>query len=192
MFSSFFSNPFKQAASLYILVLLKCSYSLQRQVYKEDDRFATIRPQNIVARQVQEHKQGNDQVRDQMQVYKHMRQQHQKQLQALESKLQTEMNDHRRALDKEYDSQVHQFERELEKIRARQKTEMEQKVCNLSGIVHFDEIMTEKNGSNDNVKLAVVYRSWRSLCLLEFLKNSRNFEFFLPGSGKPDNFPVNS
>ena len=88
-----------------------------------------------MARQIQEHRQGQDQVRDQMQVYKHMRQQHQKQLQAMESKLQAEMNDHRRALDKEYDGQVHQFERELEKMRARQKTEMEQKVRDFSFLI---------------------------------------------------------
>lgn len=43
-----------------------------------------------------------------------------------------EMNDHRRNLDKEYDQQVHQFERDLEKLRTRHKTEMEQKLKQMS------------------------------------------------------------
>ncbi|CAH3111039.1 unnamed protein product [Porites lobata] len=96
---------------------------------EEDDRFATIRPQNIIARQHQEHiNRQNDEMRDQLEVYKKLRQHHQREVQILESKLQAEMNEHRRTLDKEYDTQVHQFERDLDRLRARQKTEMEQKL----------------------------------------------------------------
>lgn len=76
---------------------------IQRQAAEEDDRFATIRPKNVIARQQQEHKPGADRMHDQLMVYKRMRQSHQRQLEILESKLRTEMNDHRRQLDKEYE-----------------------------------------------------------------------------------------
>lgn len=89
---------------------------------QEDDRFATIRPQKMIAEQRQE-----NEMRDQLEIYKKLRQSHQKEVLILESRLQAEMNEHRRILDKEYDQQIHQFERELERLRARQKTEMEQK-----------------------------------------------------------------
>ena len=46
-------------------------------------------------------------MRDQLEVYKKLRQNHQREVLILESKLQAEMNEHRRTLDKEYDSQVH-------------------------------------------------------------------------------------
>lgn len=89
---------------------------------QEDDRFATIRPQKMIAEQRQE-----NEMRDQLEIYKKLRQSHQKEVLILESRLQAEMNEHRRILDKEYDQQIHQFERELERLRARQKAEMEQK-----------------------------------------------------------------
>lgn len=90
---------------------------------QEDDRFATIRPQKMIAEQRQE-----NEMRDQLEIYKKLRQSHQKEVLILESRLHAEMNEHRRTLDKEYDTQVHQFERELDRLRARQKTEMEQKL----------------------------------------------------------------
>lgn len=95
---------------------------------QDDDRFATIRPQNVIARQHQEHNRpGGDDVQNQLAVYKRMRQNHQRQLHTLENKLLAEMNEHRRVLDKEYDQQVHQFEKELDKLRARHKAELEQR-----------------------------------------------------------------
>ncbi|XP_027044188.1 serine/threonine-protein kinase TAO3-like isoform X3 [Pocillopora damicornis] len=107
------------------------SISLQ-QHREDDDRFATIRPQNLIARQHQEHNRQGDEMRDQLEVYKKLRQTHQREVLVLESRLQMEMNDHRRNLDKEYDQQVHQFERDLEKLRTRHKTEMEQKLKQMS------------------------------------------------------------
>ncbi|XP_078362933.1 serine/threonine-protein kinase TAO1-like isoform X1 [Oculina patagonica] len=104
------------------------SISMQQHNREEDDRFATIRPQNLIARQHQEHNRQGDEMRDQLEIYKKLRQNHQKEVRILETRLQLEMNDHRRILDKEYDQQVHQFERDLEKLRTRQKTEMEQKL----------------------------------------------------------------
>jgi thousand and one amino acid protein kinase len=57
----------------------------------------------VIARQQQEHQPGADRMHDQLMVYKRMRQSHQRQLEILENKLRTEMNDHRRQLDKEYE-----------------------------------------------------------------------------------------
>lgn len=108
------------------------SISLQQHRREDDDRFATIRPQNLIARQHQEHNRQGDEMRDQLEVYKKLRQNHQKEVRILESRLQMEMNDHRRNLDREYDQQVHQFEKDLEKLRTRQKTEMEQKLKQMS------------------------------------------------------------
>ena len=83
------------------------SFSFQLQQHREDDdRFATIRPQNLIARQHQEHNRQGDEMRDQLEVYKKLRQTHQREVLVLESRLQMEMNDHRRNLDKEYDQQV--------------------------------------------------------------------------------------
>ncbi|XP_020608657.1 serine/threonine-protein kinase TAO3-like isoform X2 [Orbicella faveolata] len=108
------------------------SISLQQHHREDDDRFATIRPQNLIARQHQEHNRQGDEMRDQLEVYKKLRQNHQKEVRILEGRLQLEMNDHRRNLDREYDQQVHQFEKDLEKLRTRQKTEMEQKLKQMS------------------------------------------------------------
>lgn len=46
-------------------------------------------------------------MRNQLEVYKKLRQNHQKEVRILESRLEMEMNDHRRILDREYDQQVH-------------------------------------------------------------------------------------
>lgn len=94
---------------------------------EDDDRFATIRPINAILRQREQH-QSNDDFREQMNVYKQMRQQHQKQLLQLETKLKNEMNEHKRQLDREYEQQVHQFEREMEKLKGKHKTDFDQKV----------------------------------------------------------------
>lgn len=85
------------------------SYRLQLQQHRreDDDRFATIRPQNLIARQHQEHNREGDEMRNQLEVYKKLRQNHQKEVRILESRLEIEMNDHRRNLDREYDQQVH-------------------------------------------------------------------------------------
>ena len=55
---------------------------------------------------IAEQRQENE-MRDQLEIYKKLRQSHQKEVLILESRLQAEMNEHRRTLDKEYDSQVH-------------------------------------------------------------------------------------
>ena len=82
---------------------------------------------NVIARQQQEHLAPDD-FRDQLVVYKRMRQQHQRQLQQLESRLQAEMQEHKRNLDKESENQLHQLEKEMEKLRAKHKGDLEAKV----------------------------------------------------------------
>merc|ERR1712226_26921 len=69
---------------------------------KADDRFATIRPAQFVARQMYEH-QGSDQ----MQVYKRLRQQHQKLIIQLEQRQQQEMYEHKKALEREFENHMH-------------------------------------------------------------------------------------
>lgn len=101
--------------------------NIYTQEGEDDDRFATIRPINAILRQREQH-QSNDDFREQMNVYKQMRQQHQKQLLQLENKLKNEMNEHKRQLDREYEQQVHQFEREMEKLKGKHKTDFDQKV----------------------------------------------------------------
>ncbi|XP_028396391.1 serine/threonine-protein kinase TAO3-like isoform X1 [Dendronephthya gigantea] len=98
---------------------------------EEDERFATIRPINAILRQREQH-QSNDDFREQMNVYKQMRQQHQKQLLQLENKLKNEMNEHKKQLDREYEQQVHQFEREMEKLKGKHKTDFDQKLRQFS------------------------------------------------------------
>ena len=63
-----------------------------------------------------------------MNVYKQMRQKHQKQLLQLENTLKSEMNEHKKQLDREYESQVHQFEREMEKLKSKHKNDFDHKV----------------------------------------------------------------
>ena len=97
------------------------------QTEEGEDRFATIRPANVVARQQQEH-QGNDEYREQLMGYKRLRQQHQRQIVALEQKQKYEMDEHRRALEKEFEAQMHSFDKEMEKLKGKHRQELEQKV----------------------------------------------------------------
>eukprot|EP00112_Aurelia_sp_Birch-Aquarium-sp1_P011916 Seg2500.5 transcript_id=Seg2500.5/GoldUCD/mRNA.D3Y31 product="Serine/threonine-protein kinase TAO2" protein_id=Seg2500.5/GoldUCD/D3Y31 len=106
------------------------SFSLSRVAStneSQEDRFATIRPANVVARQQQEH-QESDAYREQLQGYKRLRQQHQKQILNLEQKQQTEMGEHRRSLEREFETQMHAFDKEMEKLKTKHRTELEQKV----------------------------------------------------------------
>ena len=99
----------RQKAMALILFLFVCFFLLLQlpQGRQEDDRFATIRPQKMIAEQRQE-----NEMRDQLEIYKKLRQSHQKEVLILESRLHAEMNEHRRTLDKEYDTQVCTVKRE--------------------------------------------------------------------------------
>lgn len=84
-----------------------------------------------------------------MNVYKQMRQQHQKQLLQLENKLKSEMNEHKRQLDREYEQQVHQFEREMEKLKGKHKTDFDQKVSRFCIVSRAQNSGLKVAGQND-------------------------------------------
>jgi len=92
-----------------------------------EDRFATLRPAQMVAKQLQEH-QSSDAYREQLQVYKRLRQQHQKLIIQLEQRQQQEMYEHRKALEREFENQMHTFDKEMEKLKTKHRQELEQKV----------------------------------------------------------------
>lgn len=92
------------------------------------NNFATLRTTSIVTRQIKEHEKEN-QMYEQMSGYKRMRRQHQKGLFQLEAKCRQELEDHKQKLDKEYDSLLLQFSKELEKLQAAHHQELERKVC---------------------------------------------------------------
>lgn len=57
-----------------------------------------------------------EEMHEQMSGYKRMRREHQATLMKLEEKCKVEMDTHKTALDKEYDSLLHNFTRELERL----------------------------------------------------------------------------
>ncbi|XP_026578454.1 serine/threonine-protein kinase TAO2-like [Pseudonaja textilis] len=92
------------------------SSAARRRAYcRNRDHFATIRTASLVTRQIQEHEQDSA-LRDQMSGYKRMRRQHQKQLLALENKLQAELDEHQLRLDKELEAHRNNFSAEAEKL----------------------------------------------------------------------------
>lgn len=78
------------------------------------NNFATIRTTSIVTKQQKEHMQ--EEMHEQMSGYKRMRREHQAALVKLEEKCKVEMENHKTALDKEYDVILHNFTRELERL----------------------------------------------------------------------------
>lgn len=78
------------------------------------NNFATIRTTSIVTKQQKEHMQ--EEMHEQMSGYKRMRREHQAALVKLEEKCKVEMENHKAALDKEYDMILHNFTRELDRL----------------------------------------------------------------------------
>lgn len=66
---------------------------------------------------------------EQINGYKRMRRQHQKSIINLEAKCRGEIEDHKQKLDKEYETLLTQFGKELEKLKIRHETELDKKVC---------------------------------------------------------------
>ncbi|KAB7494066.1 Serine/threonine-protein kinase TAO3 [Armadillidium nasatum] len=91
----------------------------------EARNFETLRTTSIVSRQQKEHLQED--MHAAMSGYKRMRQEHQRAQQKLEEKCKVEMENHKQILDKEYETLLMQFRKELEKLR--QKHEKEQEKC---------------------------------------------------------------
>lgn len=88
--------------------------------------FATIRTTSIVTRQMQEHAKEN--MHEQMSGYRRMRRQHQKTLVQLESKCKQEIEEHKQKLDKEYETLLQSFNRELQVHQVKHQKELERKL----------------------------------------------------------------
>lgn len=91
------------------------------------NNFATLRTTSIVTRQLKEHAREN-QLHEQMSGYKRMRRQHQKAIIQLEMKCRGEIEDHKQKLDKEYETLLQQFSKELEKSQNKHQQELDKKV----------------------------------------------------------------
>jgi len=80
-----------------------------------------------MTRQMQEHAREN-QMAEQINGYKRMRRQHQKSIIQLEARCRGEIEDHKLKLDKEYETLLTQFGKELEKLKVRHETDLDKKV----------------------------------------------------------------
>lgn len=90
------------------------------------NNFATIRTTSIVTKQQKEHMQ--EEMHEQMSGYKRMRREHQGALIKLEERCKMEMETHKQILDKEYESLLLQFSKELEKLQVRHIQELNKRV----------------------------------------------------------------
>ncbi|SPP89787.1 serine/threonine-protein kinase Tao isoform X1 [Drosophila guanche] len=89
------------------------------------NNFATIRTTSIVTKQQKEHMQ--EEMHEQMSGYKRMRREHQAHLVKLEDKCKIDMEAHKAALDKEYDTLLHNFTRDLERLENRHQQDVERR-----------------------------------------------------------------
>uniref|UniRef100_A0A182JJM4 non-specific serine/threonine protein kinase n=1 Tax=Anopheles atroparvus TaxID=41427 RepID=A0A182JJM4_ANOAO len=110
------------------------------------NNFATIRTTSIVTKQQKEHMQ--EEMHEQMSGYKRMRREHQAALVKLEEKCKVEMEQHKSALDKEYDLLLHNFTRELDKQSAKHQQEIVRRVKQNDGAEKklHKEISTRQEG----------------------------------------------
>lgn len=89
------------------------------------NNFATIRTTSIVTKQQKEHMQ--EEMHEQMSGYKRMRREHQSALLKLEDRCKMEMEAHKNQLDKEYESLLQNFSKELERLQIKHQQELEKK-----------------------------------------------------------------
>eukprot|EP00918_Siedleckia_nematoides_P017313 GHVU01037203.1.p1 GENE.GHVU01037203.1~~GHVU01037203.1.p1 ORF type:complete len:968 (+),score=169.62 GHVU01037203.1:22-2925(+) len=108
--------------------------------------FTTIRTTAIVSQQQMEHAHDNE-MREQMTGYKRMRQQHQKQLQQVENKFKSEMEEHKTRLDREYENLNQTFMRELEKLR--QKHQGDRDKTNRASTVGEKRLLRQARGMHE-------------------------------------------
>lgn len=95
------------------------------------NNFATIRTTSIVTKQQKEHMQED--MHEQMSGYKRMRREHQALLLKQEERCKVEMEQHKGALDKEYDALLTNFTRELERLAVKHQQELERRVKQNNG-----------------------------------------------------------
>ncbi|RXG72555.1 Serine/threonine-protein kinase SULU [Armadillidium vulgare] len=122
------------------LTMLHSLYNLQPSANAVEARnFETLRTTSIVSRQQKEHLQED--MHAAMSGYKRMRQEHQRAQQKLEEKCKVEMENHKQILDKEYETLLMQFRKELEKLR--QKHEKEQEKCMDACTLQLKKLQTD-------------------------------------------------
>ena len=63
-----------------------------------------------------------------MSLQPRLRQQHSKLILQLEQRQQQEMYEHRKALEREFESQMHTFDKEMERLKSKHRQELESKV----------------------------------------------------------------
>lgn len=97
------------------------------RAHHHNNNFATLRTTSIVTRQLKEHAREN-QLHEQMSGYKRMRRQHQKAIIQLEMRCRAEIEEHKTKLDKEYETLLQAFGKELEKLQLKHQAELEKKV----------------------------------------------------------------
>jgi len=90
------------------------------------NHFATIRTTSIVTKQQKEHMQ--EEMHEQMSGYKRMRREHQSALIKLEEKCRVEMENHKQMLDKEYETLLTSFRKELEKLHVKHQQDLDRKL----------------------------------------------------------------
>lgn len=98
-----------------------------KKVTGSADGFSTLRSHFMVTKQAEEW-QLQSELREQMQGYKRMRQQHKGQLEGLESRHKTELATHFRTQEKELETLKSTYEKEMERLRTRHKAESDQRV----------------------------------------------------------------
>jgi serine/threonine protein kinase TAO1, putative (fragment) len=76
---------------------------------------------------MKEHEKEN-QMYEQMTGYKRMRRQHHKAVVQLEAKCKQELEEHKQKLDKEYETLLSQFSKDLEKMQVKHHKELQKKV----------------------------------------------------------------
>lgn len=89
------------------------------------NNFATIRTTSIVTKQQKEHMQ--EEMHEQMTGYKRMRREHQSALLKLEERCKLEMESHKTQLDREYETLLQTFSRDLERLQQRHQQETERR-----------------------------------------------------------------
>ncbi|KAF2357070.1 Protein kinase domain [Trinorchestia longiramus] len=97
------------------------------------NNFETLRTTSIVSKQNKDHQPGD--IGDALSGYKRIRREHLRAQLKLEEKCMAEIEAHKLVLDKEYESLLMQFSKELEKLRLKHEREQEKKMDSCSSAI---------------------------------------------------------
>ncbi|XP_017487245.1 PREDICTED: serine/threonine-protein kinase Tao-like, partial [Rhagoletis zephyria] len=138
------------------------------RAHHHNNNFATLRTTSIVTRQLKEHAREN-QLHEQMSGYKRMRRQHQKAIIQLEMRCRAEIEEHKTKLDKEYETLLQAFGKELEKLQLKHQAELEKKLKGNAG----QERKISKQilaGQEEELKRSATLHKREYKCIKERLK----------------------